>query len=174
MTSKVMLYVFTYDDTTWKVADGRITTVPQDASGMDGASARIASGQAEQCRMVLAMQVGGSEKYTVGPETKVILPTEHDDKYVPPNLPKDARPVAIACTRFGIVPAPNDYKLATAGLHLMIKDIGDGHTLRLAQLDRDTGKFEFKLLQGDPLPADLAARVDARLRAFDKATQTGQ
>jgi hypothetical protein len=101
----------------------------------------------------------------------VIEATERAEKFSVKN-PPGTQVGAIACMRQDIVPSPNDYKVAKSGYPLFIADNGKGHPFRNGTLFLANRRFQFQIIDGEPLSDDLAARVRARLAAFEQAIQS--
>jgi hypothetical protein len=164
---KIPFHVGTADGTVWRVDQGRISTVSMDMPGADGFAARAIAGNEEQCHLILTKLVDGTPKFFVGGEAKVINPTERGETYVA-QAPEGFSISGVACRRNDIVPAPNDYKVLAAGYVLDIGDKGAGHPDRMAAFELKDGHVEFKIAHGDPLSADLDAKVKARLKEFEQ------
>ncbi|HEY8696342.1 MAG TPA: hypothetical protein VIM02_01900 [Rhizomicrobium sp.] len=163
----IPLHVGTADGTVWKVDRGRLTVVDMDLPGADGFAARAIAGNEEQCHLILTKSVDGAPKFFVGGEVKVINPTERGETYVA-QAPEGFSISGVACRRNDIVPAPNDYKVLAAGYVLDIGDKGAGHPDRLAAFELKGGHVELKIAHGDPLSADLSAKMQARLKEFEQ------
>ncbi len=165
------LFVGTRDGETWKFDKGAVTTVPDDAPDPDGLSARQIAGIAEGCLATVTNpnQMPPAFFNTKG-FFKVIEPTERSPTFEL-KLEPGFQAVNIMCGRNNIVPSRNDYKVAVDGRNLSISDIGEGHPQRIGVLQRIDGKFRYEIERGEPLTDDLAARVAARLEAFEKAVQ---
>jgi hypothetical protein len=168
-----VFYVGTNDGKAWKADKGLLATVELDAPDLDGASARFLAGLDEQCTVIATKLNENPRRFYLGArDLRVILPTENQQKFAV-QVERGMLGVGLVCIRLDIVPAPNDYKVIEAGLGLSIGDKGDGHPDRLGKLDRVDGKFSFKIVEGEPLTDELAARVQKRLEAFDQAATPG-
>ena len=166
---KRVLHVGTRDGTAWRVAEGRITRVEQDAPDMDGFAARALAAVEETCGFITSKSSGPSKTYKpVAGSTKVIEVTERDEAFTVEDPPGE-HVEALTCVRRDIVPSPNDYKVLAAGYSLAIADRGAGHPRRIGKLSLVNGKSVFEVLQGEPLTDELAQRVRKRLDAFDGA-----
>jgi hypothetical protein len=166
-----VLHVGTMDGTAWRVAEGRIMRVEQDAPDLDGFAARALAAIDETCVFITSSDDGPSKTYgyttTV---TKVIEVTERDGPFAAQDPP--AEPIEmIACVRKDIVPSPNDYEVPAAGYELMIADRGQGHPRRTGKLTLADGKFAFALIEGEPLTQELEKRLAARLDRFQRAME---
>jgi hypothetical protein len=170
---KRVLHVGTRDGTAWRVAEGRITRVEQDALDLDGFAARALAAADETCVFITSAPNGASKAYRSTGTTKVIEVTERDGPFAVED-PPDEPIAAITCLRKDIVPSPNDYKVLVAGYPLAIADRGVGHPRRTGTLSLVGGKFAFTLIEGEPLTEELAKRVDARLDRFQRAIETTQ
>lgn len=164
------LHVGTLDGTAWRVAEGRITRVEQDAPNLDGFAARALAAVDETCMFITSTSSGSEKSYRATGNTKVIEATEKIEPFTVEGPPGE-RVEGITCVRRDIVPSPNDYKVLVAGYSLAIGDRGVGHSRRLGKLTLVNGRFAFEIIEGDPLTPELTQRLRARLDAFDRAIQ---
>ncbi len=155
------------DGLVWKADRGILSAVEQDASGLDGASARGLAGLREECSYIVAdTSVEPLDVFLVGNnQVEIFNATEKIESYAAPAMERGIVG-AIGCTRYDIVPSPNDYKVVLPGYHLLIIDVGTGQPKRSGRLELKGGKFIFEITDGEPLTDALQARLDARLQTF--------
>jgi hypothetical protein len=161
-------HVGTEDGRAWRVDAGRIVRIEQDTPGADGFAARALAGMGEKCALFVSKKGEKTESHQPSGSTKVIEATERAQKFSVES-PPGTQVGAIACMRQDIVPSPNDYKVAKAGYAFFIADNGKGHPFRNGALFLANGRFQFQIIDGDPLTDELAARVRARLDSFERA-----
>jgi hypothetical protein len=170
LTYKMGFYLGTPDGRAWKVDDGHIAGIDQDAAGFDGVAARMTAAQSEDCKMIVIKPGDKGTKPEIAGPTKVLIATEQKGKFdfTPPPGVKVA---AIMCGRDNLLPAPNDYKVLAAGYTLTIVDNGTGHVQRMGTLELNDGRFQFRLFDGGHMTADEQTRVQARMNQFQQALQ---
>jgi hypothetical protein len=169
LSYKSKFYVGTLDGKVWKVDQGHVTTVEEDAPEDDGFAARALAGTEEQCRSILTKSQDGKPVFYIGDSVNVISATEGDKKFAL-DAPTGSAVAGIGCSRLNIAPAPNDYKVILAGYTLTIFDRGVGHPNRSAELEIVDGRLQFRFVKG-ALTDDIQTRVTARLDALQKAIQ---
>ena len=164
-------HVGTEDGRAWRVDAGRIVRVEQDAPDLDGFAARALAAIDEECSLIVSTNGETPKKYHSSESTKVIDATEHSATLSIEDPPGE-HVEGVVCARRDIVPSPNDYKVIAAGYFFSIGDRGTGHPYRVGKLELVNGQFRFEIIKGDPLTEELRKRVNARLEAFQRATQT--
>jgi hypothetical protein len=170
---KRVLHVGTNDGTTWRVDAGRVSRVDQADPDIDGYTARHFAAMHERCAFVVATNETPPRYRALTNLIKVIEQTEQGKRFALEE-PADARIHAIICGRMDIVPAANDYKVASAGYKLVILDMGQGHEERTGELTFENGRFAFALRDGEPLTEELTHRVNARLDRFQRFVDAGR
>jgi len=171
LSYKVPVFVGTLDGKTWKVDQSNITTIEDNAPGVDGVAARALAGEEEGCKEILSKLVDGTAKYFIGSDVKVISVTERSDKFAV-TAPDGATVASVMRARQTIVPSPNDFKVLQAGIGLYILDRGAGHSKREGILESSAGQLQFRIVSGDPLSLDLQSKINARLNEMQTAEQT--
>jgi hypothetical protein len=169
LSYQIKLAVGTLDGLAWKVDGGRITNIDMDMPDFDGFAARVLAGFEEQCRIIASRSDQPNERVNIG-NPKVILATEGDEPFAL-DVPSGHTAEAVVCIRRDIVPAPNDYKVLVAGYPLYIVDFGLGRPRRIGALEVLDGKIRFRMVDGPPLPDDIASRMQTRLAQLQSAGQ---